>query len=300
MTPTVSNTTKGAAMMVACMAIIGLVDNYVVLIAKEAGLWQFHLCRSALVCGALALMAWGMGWRIKPRRWQGVAIRACCGAVSMAVYFGALAVLPVAQVGAGLFTAPIFVLLFSVLVFRTPIGLWRVLAAVVGFAGVLLMLRPDFTALNLITILPMLAGVTWALTALSTRYLCEGEDTVTLLFWFFAALGAIGAAGLLVMQVSDLGDGTSFFGRGWVTPTPVFWGWTLVQAVGSVLAVGMLTRAYQIGETSYIAVFEYAFLIFASFWGWVLWGDQLDLLGGVGMAMIILSGGVIALRTADA
>ena len=169
-----------------------------------------------------------------------------------------------------------------------------------GFVGVLIVLRPDFTALNLITILPMLAGVTWALTALSTRYLCAGEDTVTLLFWFFAALGAIGAVGLMVMGLSDLGDGISFFGRGWVTPTPVFWGWTLVQAVGSMLAVGMLTRAYQIGETSYIAVFEYSFLIFASFWGWVLWGDQLDLIGGLGMAMIILSGVVIALRSADA
>ena len=66
------------------------------------------------------------------------------------------------------------------------------------------------------------------------------------------------------------------------------------------LAVGMMTRAYQVGETSHIAVFEYSFLIFASFWAWVLFGNALDLAGMVGIAMIIVSGAVIALRSSQA
>ena len=59
----------------------------------------------------------------------------------------------------------------------------------------------------------------------------------------------------------------------------------------------MLTRAYQVGEASYIAVFEYSFLIFASFWAWVIWGDVLDTQAVLGIALIIASGAVIALRT---
>jgi drug/metabolite transporter (DMT)-like permease len=294
-----AGTIKGAGLMVACMAIIGLIDNYVVVIAKEAGLWQFHFVRSILVCSTLAALSVPMGWRIAPRRWQGVAVRSICGALSMGIYFAVLAVVPIAQVGAGLFTAPIFVLIFSVVLLGQRIGIWRISAAVVGFVGVLVVLRLDFSTVSLIAVLPMFAGMTWALTALSTRQLCEGEDTVTLLFWFFTALGVLGAIGLVLMAVTDLGDGVSFVGRGWVAPTGVFWCWTLVQAGGSMVAVSMLTRAYQIGETSYIAVFEYSFLIFASLWAWILWGDGLDGWGFVGMAIIILSGVVIALRSSD-
>jgi drug/metabolite transporter (DMT)-like permease len=299
MTTVQTNTPQGAMLMVGCMAIIGLVDNYVKIIAGEAGLWQFHFLRSCMVCVALIPLAMMFGWRIKPRNWRGVAVRSVCGAISMGVYFGALAVLPIAQVGAGLFTAPLFVLLFSVLFFGQRIGIWRIVAAVVGFAGVLMVLQLDFSALQVIAVLPMLAGVTWALTALSTRYLCVGEDTVTLLFWFFFALGVLGAIGLGLMA-AGLGDGVSFVGTGWVEPTAVFWKWTIVQAVFSMIAVSMLTRAYQVGDTSYISIFEYSFLIFASFWAFVLFGDSLGVLSMIGIAMIIVSGAVIALRSAEA
>ncbi len=285
--------------MVCCMAIIGLVDNYVGVIAGEGGLWQFHFMRSVMVCGTLLGLSVLMGWRILPRNWRGVAVRSICGAISMGVYFGALAFLPIAQVGAGLFTAPLFVLLFSVLFFGQRIGIWRIVAAVVGFLGVMMVLKLDVTAVQLIAVLPMLAGITWALTALSTRYLCDGEDTVTLLFWFFFALGVLGAIGLGLMA-AGLGDGGSFVTTGWVEPSFIFWKWTIVQAVFSMVAVAMLTRAYQVGDTSYIAVFEYSFLIFASFWAWILFAQTVDVWGMVGIALIIASGAVIALRSADA
>ncbi len=296
---TQTNTAQGAALMVACMAIIGLIDNYVAVIAGEGGLWQFHFMRSAMVCGLLVILSKMFGWRLRPRNGRGVAVRSVCGAISMGVYFGALAFLPIAQVGAGLFTAPLFVLLFSVLFFGQRIGVWRIVAAVVGFAGVMMVLKLDVTALQVVAVLPMLAGITWAMTALSTRYLCEGEETVTLLFWFFFALGVLGLLGLGLMA-AGVDDGQSFVTTGWRVPSYIFWKWTVIQAVFSMIAVGMLTRAYQVGETSYIAVFEYSFLIFASFWAWVLFGDRVDLWGMLGIGMIIVSGAVIALRSADA
>ena len=295
----VTGTAKGAMLMVSCMSIIGLIDNFVKIIAEEAGLWQFHFLRAVMACSTLAVLAVMMGWQIWPKRWRGVLIRSGLGAVSMGAYFGALGFLPIAQVGAGMFTAPLFVLVFSVLVFGEKVGVWRVSAAVAGFLGVLLVLRPDFGDLQVVTLVPVVAGVGWALTALSTRYLCEGEDTVTLLFWFFAALGLLGGVGLVLMGPLGFGDGQSFVTTGWVAPSRAFWFWTVIQAVFSMIAVGMLTRAYQIGETSYIAVFEYSFLIFASLWGWVLWGDQLGVWGFVGMAAIIGSGVVIAVRTQE-
>ncbi|MEM7440057.1 MAG: DMT family transporter [Pseudomonadota bacterium] len=294
-----NSTLQGAAFMVSGMAIIGLIDNYVVHIAAEAGLWQFHLLRSVLACGLVMLGALIFGWRLRPKQWRGVAIRSFCAAFSMLIYFGALAYVPIAQVGAGLFTAPIFVLIFSVLFFGQPVGWVRIFAAVCGFLGVLLVLQPNPSALQLITVLPMFAGITWGIAALSTRHLCAEEETVTLLFWFFGTLGAFGAIGLLVTGLG-FGDGTSFFGRGWVAPTYDFWYWTAIQALGSLVAVGCLTRAYQVGDPSYVAPFEYSFLIFAIYWGWNMFGDLPGLMGWIGLGLIVLSGVVIALRSGDA
>jgi len=295
-----SNTGKGAILMVLCMSVIGLVDNFVVLIAQESGLWQFHLIRALMICATIVVLARLRGWRLWPRRWSGVLLRSGFGAVSMAIYFGSLAMMPIAQVGAGMFTAPIFVLLFSVILYRQTIGFWRIAAVALGFGGAMLVLQPDFAGMNLWGLAPMAAGLAWSLCVLSTRHLCEGETTATLIFWFFGGLGLLGATGLLVIAVFgpfELAGGAEFISTGWVTPTPRFLFWVSVQAVGSLIAIAWLTRAYQIGETSYIAIFEYSFLIFAGFWGWILWGDTLGPLALVGVGAIVLSGTVIALRS---
>ena len=298
-----SETGKGAVLMVFCMSIIGLVDNFVVIIAEEAGLWQFHFVRALVICGTLFILSRIFGWRLRPKRWQGVALRSLFGALAMGIYFGALAMLPIAQVGAGMFTAPIFVLLFSVLLFGQSIGVWRVLAVGLGFAGAMLVLNPDPSSLNPWSFIPMGAGLSWALSALTTRHMCEGESTATLTFWFFSAMGLLGAVGLVgigVVGEPDLPEAAAFLSQGWVTPTPTFMMWIFVQAFGSLLAIGCLTRAYQIGETSYIAIFEYSFLVFAGFWAWLLWGQTIGPLGLTGVGAIVLSGAVIALRTRDA
>jgi drug/metabolite transporter (DMT)-like permease len=71
--------------------------------------------------------------------------------------------------------------------------------------------------------------------------------------------------------------------------------WILIQAAGSLLAVGLIARGYQSGETSALAVFEYAFLLTASFWAWALWGETLAPLDFVGIAMIVAAGAMVAL-----
>ena len=73
--------------------------------------------------------------------------------------------------------------------------------------------------------------------------------------------------------------------------------WIAVQAVGSLIGIGLIFRGYQLGEASQVAVFEYSLLVFASFWAWVLWGQTVPLLGFIGMGLIALAGIVIALRS---
>ncbi|MGH3613687.1 MAG: hypothetical protein ACRDRK_14070, partial [Pseudonocardia sp.] len=59
------------------------------------------------------------------------------------------------------------------------------------------------------------------------------------------------------------------------------------------VAVGMITRGYQSAATSYVAVFEYSFLVTASVWAWTLWGEPPDAASVAGMLLIVASGTII-------
>jgi drug/metabolite transporter (DMT)-like permease len=289
-----------ALSILTAMVIIGFIDSYVALIAGEAGVWQFHLTRSLMVVPLLAAAALtGLG-RLRPRNWRGVVGRSLAMTLSMVLYYAALGVLPIAQVVAGFFTAPIFVLLLSALFMGQRIGPWRTLAAAVGFAGVLLILRPDPAALSVWTFVPILAGFFYAVTAIATRAWCAGEDTMTLVAGGFAGLGIAGAIGLAVLALFPAevaGRGDAFLFTGWVPPTPTFLFWTAVQAVGSLAGVFFIVRAYQLGEASYVGIFEYSLLVFVAAWAFVLFGEVIDLQAALGIVLIIASGAVIALRS---
>ena len=63
-----------------------------------------------------------------------------------------------------------------------------------------------------------------------------------------------------------------------------------MQAAGSLLAVGMISKGYQSGETSFLAVFENFFLVSVTFWAWLLWGERLDAPTVAGIALIVAAG----------
>lgn len=286
-------TLNGAAMIVAAMTVIGMADTLIPRLSQDGGLWQFHLLRSLMALPLLAAAVWWMGWRWRPVRPGMVALRTLCGASSMLIYFGCLGFLPIAQVGAGLFTSPIFVLLFSGLLFGRPISRRQVAAVILGFAGVLVMLRPDPSNLSALIFLPVLAGAIYGLSAVITREWCRDEPAALLLGCFFAALGLAGAVMLAVLAVWPVAD-PDFATRGWEAPTPVFLGITALEATVSVVGVGMMIRAYQLGETATLAVFEYSFLVAAVAFAWAVLGVPVTVADLAGIAMIIGSGAALA------
>ncbi len=288
-----------AGLVLAAMALIGIVDNFVATIAETTGLWQFQVIRSAMALTLLTLAASTFGWRLRPRRWRRVAARCMVQSAALMLYFASLALMPVEEAVAGLFTAPIFVALISALIYRHPIGPMRAFASVAGFAGVLMVLRPETGGMGWPTLLPVLAGLFYAMSALATREWCAGEAAVTLLWGYFAIMGVWGILGVgaLTLYPLPVPEGAPGFAlRAWGTMAPEAWGWTAGQAVCSLISVGLLTRAYQIAEASYVAVFEYALLITVVAWAWVLFGDDMDLWASAGIAVIVISGGIIALR----
>lgn len=304
MSTTQDRTGTAALLILGYALIIGFTDNYVRVIASEAGLWQFHATRSLMAALLLALAVPLLGLRLRPHSPRAVLGRSLLHGLAMLVYFGALAFLPVAIVAAGLFTAPIFVLLISRLAYGQAISWLQILAVAIGFLGVILVLGPKAMAgASLAALLPVLAGAMYALGNVATRAWCADETAETLLGGFFVVLGLLGALGMVILAVYPLpvaqgADG--FLQRGPVWPSTTFLFWTFVQAAGSLLAVGMMIRGYQMTDAGRASVLEYVILPAAAGWGWLLWGQELEPPALLGIGMIVLAGVLILRRNREA
>jgi len=107
-----------------------------------------------------------------------------------------------------------------------------------------------------------------------------------------------GVLGLIVLAVWPLAvpeGADGFVLRGAVSPSWRFLGWTFVQAVGSLVAVALMVRAYQVADAGRVSVFEYVILPASAFWSYVLWGETLHWVAWAGMALIVVAGVVIAM-----
>ena len=292
--------TLQAGLMIAVYAtIIGFTDNFVRVIAAEGGLWQFHATRTAMALVMLGLASIPLGLRLRPVNLGAVVARSAIHGLAMVIYFGALAFLPVALVAAGLFTAPIFVLLISWAAYGQAIGPFRIFAVALGFVGAVAVLGPEaLKGASLPALLPVIAGALYAMGNIATRRWCPQESAETLLAGFFGALGVIGVVGLLLLSLWPIAvpDGTAgFLQRGLVWPSQQFLFWTFVQAAGSLLAVGMMVRAYQIADATRVSVFEYVILPASAIWSWLIWGEVLTPLAIAGMVLIFVAGVMAAL-----
>jgi drug/metabolite transporter (DMT)-like permease len=282
------------------MATLGLTDNFVPFISERGSLWQFHFIRSIMAIAILGgVMALGFG-TLRPTRVWGVIGRSLFQGGAMLIYFGCLSVLPIGVVVAGLFTSPLFVILISILFQGKSVGPYRWMAVGIGFAGALMVIRPDPAALDWVAFAPIFAGLLYAIGAVATRAWCEGESTLTLSAGFFAALGVFGLIGIFVVSgdAAPLGH-AGFVLRAWAPLDGAMLFWFAVQAIGSLIGIALIFRGYLMGEASHVAVFEYSLLVFASFWAWVMWGQAVTPLGLAGMALIAVAGSIIALRSSE-
>ncbi|WP_282153761.1 DMT family transporter [Ruegeria atlantica] len=288
-----------SVLMISAMAIIGVIDNVVILLAETVGLWQFHLSRALLMLPLIfGLSLLGLG-SMRPKRFGPVILRSVLITLAMLFYFASLAVMPIAQALAGLFTSPIFVLLISALAMKQRIGPWRIVAVLLGFAGILCVLQLDPYDFDTRSLLPVAGGLFYALSAVITRSHCSDESTVALLAAMIITLGAAGGIGLLVLELIPVAapDGPDgFAARGWVWQMQPALLWIAIQAVGSTIAVFMLIKAYQVGEPSYVAVFEYSVMIFGPLFAFAAFGQAIGPVQIAGIGLIAIAGALLGWR----
>ena len=295
----ISPASQGAILLVVGISIFGFSDNLTMLVSDDVGVGQFHFSRSLFAVFMVAFLGKLLGLSIIPKLWKPVLVRTFFMVVAIFLYFSVLPMIPIAEAGAGLFTSPIFVLLFSVIFLKERIGWRRISAVITGSCGVLLVLRPGGEGFSLYHLLPVLSGASYALGSIITfRYLSD-ESPLAILMSFIVAIGLCGgifATGLTVFPVSEeLITQAPFLYKGWQAVDSQFWIWMGVIAAGACLALSMMTRAYQIAQTSYAAIYEYAYLISVGIFSWAFWGVIPGMLSIAGIGLIIFAGVLIVL-----
>jgi drug/metabolite transporter (DMT)-like permease len=265
------------------MLILGVIDNFIVVMAEVISLWQMYVIRLLISIPVVFGVARLLGQQFLPVNWWPVLLRSFLFASAMLFYFASLAFLPIAQSLAGLFTSPIIVVLITALFLREPIGAYRIGAVIAGFV-----------------IVPVIGGVLYALNAVITRRMCGAESTCTLLAGTMGMQGVLGMLGLLaitVFGVEEISGPLAFVTRGWVWPMEGVDLLLVAHVLGSIVGVFCLTKAYQLGEASHVAVFEYSIMVFGPAFAFVWFGQSLSAVQMAGVVLIIVAGSVIALRS---
>lgn len=291
-----SQNLTAALLILASSAILSLADNFVASVSEEAGLWQFQVFRTLFAIPLLLVLAFALKQTIRPKNLLRMTLRSLAVAIGLLIYFAALGTLPVAQAAAGLFSAPIWVLLLSALLFASRITLLQILCIVGGFSGVLMLLQPDLSTLSVLSLFPLTAGLFYGLGVLLTRFWCREETAMALAMNIFLTMGLACLFILVGVTFFVDTDTPGFLTRGWESPTPRFLWLTLAQAFGAVIAVSLIGQAYRIGTPSRVSIIEYSFLVFASLWAFLLWGTTTNTAAFAGIGLIVISGLVMTLK----
>ena len=291
--------TQGAMLLVTGISIFGLTDNFTMLVSDQVGVGQFHFSRSIFSIIMVYVMARLFGMSVMPKRWGFVFVRTMFVAASMLLYFSVIPMMPIAEAGAGLFTSPIFVLVFSALFFKEKIGIRRIMAVVIGSIGVLLVLQPGGSKFTWFHLLPVMGGACYAMGSITTYRFLREESSLALLMAFLVVIGLVGGCATTFLTAfpvtPDLLEEAPFLFSPWQPVNLAFWGWMVMIAAGAAFGLSMMTRAYQLAKTSYAVIFEYAYLISAGFFSWLLWGLVPNAMSIIGILFIVSAGVIIVL-----
>ena len=212
------------------------------------------------------------------------AFRAITGTLAIIALFIALREIPLADVVSLTFGGPIFVTLGSIFFLSEKVGIRRWFAVLIGFFGMLLIVKPAYEELNIYYIFPIIFCIFFACVALSIRSLSSTEPNYRIAL-YFSLLSMI--VGLLTLPF------------GWVMPNKfelfllIFTG--LVGSVANIL----LTVSLRYAEASLVTPTKYLNLVFAILLGYLIWSEIPKLLTLVGAGLIIISSVIIFMRESE-
>lgn len=273
---------RGALWVILSAFLLTVMGALVKALGREIHSFQIVFFRCLI--GALALFPFilraGLG-SLRTRRAGLHALRVVVGVGGMFCVFYAFAHMPLAEAVAIIFSRPLFAVALAVPLLGEVVGWRRALAAGIGFAGVLVMVRPGTAAFDPVSLVALAAAFTAGSVAIIIKKLSATESTGAILMWF--TVGGTAIALLPAIMV-------------WTWPTPAQWLDLVLIGVIGVAGQAAMTRGFSTGETSFVTPFDYSRLLFATLFGIILFAEVPDLWKAAGALIVVGSGYYIVRR----
>ena len=217
----------------------------------------------------------GRGWRsVLTQHPKMHLLRTSFGTASMFGVFYAVSHLPLADATAILFSSPLFATVFAALILRETVGWRRAVATMIGFGGVLVMMRPGAGSIEPASFVAIGAALLTGALAIIIRRLSGKDSPYVIIFWFTT----VGSVMILPVALAF-----------WVPPQPGDWPLLVLIGLLGLIGQSAFTFAFSIGESSAVAPFDYLRLIFAGVFGYVFFAELPDVWSLTGAAIIMAS-----------
>ena len=220
------------------------------------------------------------GRKLKIRQWRLGLIRGLYIAAAQYCFYLSITKMELATASTLTFISPVLITLLTVPILKHHVGVWRWLAVLVGFAGVLLIMAPGTEVFSLYSLLPIGAAFGYSLSTVCVRLV--DEQVPTALINMYASVGAL--VGALVILLSTTG----------YQEVTVAGDWILLLAMGLVggCAVLALINAYRLTKPASLSPYEYFGIPFSFILGWMFFDEAPfeKLIPGV---FLIVAGGLL-------
>lgn len=267
----------GVLAALAGMLCLTLNDAFGKLLGEGYDTWQIVLARSVLGMPPILLLVRQKGGLSSLRvrsRWLH-AVRALCAVSSAFCFFKGLTFLPLTECLAITFAGPICTTALSGPILQERVGVRRWAVVMIGFAGVLLILRPGTSMFQPMALWPLAATVSYSLMMVFTRVLARTDSDAAIVFW--------SALGLALMSLP-------FTVSVWVTPAWADGLVFLLLGLSGTAATYLLTVAYRHAPAAVVAPMDYTALLWGLGLGWLLWREVPDPAIWPGVAVLIGAG----------
>lgn len=225
-------------------------------------------------CLYLPLLARGGKAAVKTGRAGLHLLRGLAGLGAFYAYYAAIQHVPLLEATLLRNSAPLLVPVLALWFLRVRIPGSRWWPLLVGFAGVLIILRPLPSLLSIWHLVGFAAAWLMAASMITTRLLTYTESNQVVLFYYFSVALVVSTPLALLSWRSA---------PWWV------YGLLLLLGLGLALALWLYTLAYRAAKPSVLAPVSYTSVVFAGFWGWLFWRETPDVMAGVGTLLVVIS-----------
>jgi drug/metabolite transporter (DMT)-like permease len=215
--------------------------------------------------------------------WRVHVFRSLAGLAGMLLLFHVIGVLPLSTATTLNYTSPLFLVVLSAIVLKEKTRPWLVGAVVLGFAGVVLLLRPTFAANQTVAgLLGLASGLCAGIAYLTTRQLGRSGEPAWRIVLYFTTVSTLGAGAFALFE------GFHAFGLDGLLIL-------LGLATCATLAQLAMTRAYREGDTLTVGSLAYSTVLFTALLSILIWGEVVPATSWLAMGLIMFSG-ILAAR----